>query len=92
MGMSRAKARAYGDSGLATKRRVGAEREDSRMILRQTKLALRAEHPFRLHAANDGGFQRRLFAELRADQGKWSNHAGLHVGLGFHGMLLSLAL
>ena len=69
---------------VAAERRVGAERKNSRMILRQTELALRAEHALRADAANDCRLQRRFLAELRANQRERRDHARLHVGRAAH--------
>ena len=57
---------------VAAERCVGAERKNSRMILRQAELALRTEHALGLNAANDGCLQRRLLAKLRANEGEWA--------------------
>ena len=60
---------------VAAERCVGAERKNSRVILRQTELALRTEHAFRADAANDCCLKRRFLAKLRANQREWRDHA-----------------
>ena len=69
---------------VAAERRVGAERENSRVILRQPELALRAKHALRLHAANDCCLKRRFLAKLRANERERRDHACLDVRRAAH--------